>query len=109
MTWLLVFVLIVAVSGAVVTGCSDDSTSNIATTAGLEAASSDTEVWGGNGSSNNCAEGGTYHWILTAGGQGFSLTSATLHVTYVGGGTGQTRWLLPGARLRGYALRYHRW
>ena len=55
------------------------------TTTTTQVVSSGTENWTGNGSENNCESGGTYHWILTAGGGGFDYTSATLYVTYSSG------------------------
>jgi len=39
---------------------------------------SGTVTWTGNGSENNCENGGTYHWVLTPGGT--DITSATLTV-----------------------------
>jgi hypothetical protein len=58
--------------------------------------SSGTEYWTGNGSENNCANGGTYHWILTGGGPGFDgYTSATLYVTF-SDGSGSATGYSPG-------------
>lgn len=58
--------------------------------------SSGTEYWTGNGSENNCANGGTYHWILTGGGPGFDgYTSATLYVTF-SDGSGSATGYAPG-------------
>jgi hypothetical protein len=37
--------------------------------------------WEGNGSDNNCPEGGTLHWILTPGGN-VTLISGSLHVEF---------------------------
>jgi len=58
--------------------------------------SSGTEYWTGNGSENNCPLGGTYHWILTAGGGGFDYVSATLYVTFTDG-TGTADGYFPGS------------
>jgi len=56
-----------------------------------------TEIWTGNGDENNCESGGTYHWILTAGGgKDFEVLTATLYVTYEGGATDSVAGYRPG-------------
>lgn len=56
-----------------------------------------TETWTGNGSEWNCDEGGTYHWILTAGGgKDFEVLTATLYVEYKDGSSTTTSGYRPG-------------
>lgn len=53
----------------------------------LALGASENVPWTGNGSENNCENGGTYHWVLTPGGSDISSATLTVNGQNFGPGT----------------------